>query len=49
MRFWIPPVQANASEDAETKLTDEELLAQMRCVLMPPNYRISFWLTEESI
>ncbi|KAL9711697.1 hypothetical protein Ac2012v2_004769 [Leucoagaricus gongylophorus] len=27
-------VQANASEDAETKLTDEELLAQMRTILL---------------
>lgn len=47
-RSWIHLVQANASENAETKLTDEELLAQMRCVLIP-NYSISLWLTEKSI
>jgi len=47
VRSWIHPVQANASENAETKLTDEELLAQMRCVLIP-NHSISLWLTGES-
>ena len=45
-RSWIHLVQANASENAETKLTNEELLAQMRCVLIT-NYSISLWLTEE--
>lgn len=29
-------VQANASENTNTKLSDEELLAQMRCVLKTP-------------
>jgi hypothetical protein len=30
---WCSKVKANASEDANAKLNDEELLAQMRYVL----------------